>query len=48
MVYALFGMPLFVMWASQIGTLMAQSFQFLYANICCVMCRRAKRKRAAR
>ena len=47
MVYAIFGMPLFLMWASQMGTLLAQSFQFFYSNICCVVCRRGKRKRAA-
>ena len=47
MVYAIFGMPLFLMWASQMGTFLAQSFQFIYANLCCVMCRRGKRRRAA-
>ena len=39
-------MPLFLMWASQMGSFMAQSFQFLYANVCCALCKRGKRKRA--
>ena len=47
MIYAIFGMPLFLMWASQMGTFLAQSFTFIYANICCVMCRRGKKRRAA-
>jgi hypothetical protein len=37
--YAIFGMPLFLMWASQMGTFLAQTFQFLYSNVCCALCR---------
>uniref|UniRef100_A0A0K2UBE6 Potassium channel subfamily K member 3like [Metaseiulus occidentalis] n=2 Tax=Lepeophtheirus salmonis TaxID=72036 RepID=A0A0K2UBE6_LEPSM len=47
MVYAIFGMPLFLMWASQMGTFLAHSFQFLYSNICCVLCIRGQKRRAA-
>eukprot|EP00094_Tigriopus_californicus_P002496 TCALIF_02413-PA protein Name:"Similar to twk-18 TWiK family of potassium channels protein 18 (Caenorhabditis elegans)" AED:0.23 eAED:0.23 QI:0/0.33/0/0.5/1/1/4/0/893 len=46
MIYAIFGMPLFLMWASQMGTLLAHSFQLVYSTICCGICRRGKRKRA--
>ena len=35
-----------MLWASNMGTLMAQTFTFLYANVCCFMCRRAKKKKA--
>ena len=48
MIYAVFGMPLFLMWASQTGTFLAQTFQFLYANICCGLCIRGKKRRAAK
>ena len=34
------------MWASQMGSFMAQSFQFLYSNVCCALCNRGKKKRA--
>ncbi len=47
MVYAIFGMPLFLMWASQMGTLLARTFQFLYGNVCCIVCTRGKRRREA-
>jgi len=47
MFYAIFGMPLFLMWASQMGTFLAQTFQFLYSNVCCALCRAGKRRRAA-
>lgn len=47
MIYAIFGMPLFLMWASQMGTFLAHSFQFFYGNICCVLCTRSKRRKAA-
>jgi len=46
MVYATFGMPIFMLWASNMGTLMAQTFTFLYANVCCFVCRRGKKKKA--
>ena len=45
-IYAVFGMPLFLMWASQMGSFMAQSFQFLYSNVCCALCKRGKKRRA--
>lgn len=32
MVYALFGMPLFVIWASHVSTFMAETFKVVYAN----------------
>ena len=35
-----------MLWASNMGTLMAQTFTFLYANVCCFMCRRGKKKKA--
>ncbi len=47
MLYAIFGMPLFLMWASQMGTLLAQTFTFLYGNVCCLVCNRRKARRAA-
>ena len=34
------------MWASQMGSFMAQSFQFLYSNVCCALCKRGKKRRA--
>ena len=46
MIYATFGMPVFMLWASNMGTLMAQTFTFLYANMCCYLCRRGQRKKA--
>jgi hypothetical protein len=45
--YAIFGMPLFLMWASQMGTFLAQTFQFFYSNVCCALCRAGRRRRAA-
>ena len=48
MVYACFGMPVFMLWASNMGTLMAQTFTFLYAHFCCFICRRADRRKAER
>ena len=35
-----------MLWASNMGTLMAQTFTFLYANVCCFVCRRGKKKKA--
>ena len=45
MVYAVFGLPIFMLWLSNVGTLLAQTFTFLYANVCCFVCRRGKRKK---
>lgn len=43
-VYAIFGMPLFLLYLSNIGDLLAKSFKWLYAKIClCKMCRLKKR-----
>ena len=47
MVYAVFGLPIFMLWLSNVGTLLAQTFTFLYANICCFVCRRGKRNKGA-
>jgi hypothetical protein len=44
--YAMVGMPLFLVWASQMGSLLAQTFQFFYANVCCALCRHGKRRKA--
>ena len=43
--YAVFGLPIFMLWLSNVGTLLAQTFTFLYANICCFVCRRGKRNK---
>ncbi|KAK9880630.1 hypothetical protein WA026_011871 [Henosepilachna vigintioctopunctata] len=51
--YAIIGMPLFLLYLSNIGDLLAKSFKWIYANIClCRWCpgvasRRAERKRRA-
>ena len=42
------GVPLFLMWVSQTGTFLAQTFQFFYANICCALCIKGRRRRAAK
>ena len=39
LIYAMVGIPLFLMWVSQMGTFLAKLFTFIYHNICCVMCR---------
>ena len=39
-------MPIFLMWASQMGSFLAQSFQFLYSNVFCALCNRGKKKKA--
>jgi hypothetical protein len=50
-VYAIIGMPLFLLYLSNIGDIMARSFKWIYANCClCRWCpgvakRRAERKR---
>ena len=46
--YAVFGLPIFMLWLSNVGTLLAQTFTFLYANVCCFICRRGKRKKGSR
>ncbi|XKL64483.1 hypothetical protein PGB90_004569 [Kerria lacca] len=44
-VYAIFGMPLFLLYLSNIGDLLAKSFKWLYAKFClCKICRLRKRK----
>ena len=45
--YAVFGLPIFMLWLSNVGTLLAQTFTFLYANVCCFICRRGKRKKGS-
>ncbi|XP_044764164.1 potassium channel subfamily K member 18 isoform X2 [Coccinella septempunctata] len=51
--YAIIGMPLFLLYLSNIGDIMAKSFKWIYANVClCRWCpgvasRRAERKRRA-
>ena len=47
MLYAVIGMPLFLMWASQMGTLLAQTFIFVYGNLCCLICNRQRAKKQA-
>lgn len=52
--YAIFGMPLFLLYLSNIGDVMARSFKWIYANLClCRWCpgvakRRAERRKVAR
>ena len=46
--YAVFGLPIFMLWLSNVGTLLAQTFTFLYANVCCFICRRGKRKKGSK
>lgn len=42
-VYAIFGMPLFLLYLSNIGDLLAKSFKWLYAKFClCKICRLRK------
>ncbi|XP_045466134.1 TWiK family of potassium channels protein 7 [Harmonia axyridis] len=51
--YAIIGMPLFLLYLSNIGDIMAKSFKWIYANVClCRWCpgvatRRAERKKRA-
>ena len=44
MIYATFGMPIFMLWASNMGTFMAQIFTFLYSNSWHVLCWRSKQR----
>lgn len=44
-VYAIFGMPLFLLYLSNIGDLLAKSFKWLYAKFClCKICRLKRRR----
>ena len=45
-IYALAGIPLFFVWASQMGEFCANVFKFCYHNICCGLCNRGKRRKA--
>ena len=47
-IHEVVGVPLFLMWVSQTGTFLAQTFQFFYANICCALCIKGRRRRAAK
>ena len=40
--YALVGIPLFLLWANQMGQFCANVFKFFYYNICCGLCRRGE------
>ena len=46
MFYAFFGMPIFLVWASKMGDLLANVFKVFYHNICCGLCLRGKRRKA--
>ena len=46
MLYALGGIPLFLLWVAQTGELMANVFKVLYYRVFCGLCRRAKRRKA--
>lgn len=48
-VYAIIGMPLFLLYLSNIGDIMARSFKWTYARCClCQWCPSVTRKRADR
>ncbi|CAH0549384.1 unnamed protein product [Brassicogethes aeneus] len=48
-VYAIIGMPLFLLYLSNIGDIMARSFKWVYANCClCRWCPGVSRRRAER
>lgn len=44
--YALIGMPLFLLWVSQMGSVLASLFKVFYYKVCCGLCRRGKRRKA--
>ena len=46
MIYALVGIPLFLLWVAQMGNLFGSSFKVIYYKICCGLCRRGKRRKA--
>lgn len=48
-IYAIIGMPLFLLYLSNIGDVMARSFKWIYANFClCRWCPGVARRRAER
>lgn len=48
-VYAIIGMPLFLLYLSNIGDIMARSFKWIYANCClCRWCPGVAKRRAER
>lgn len=48
-VYAIIGMPLFLLYLSNIGDIMARSFKWIYANCClCRWCPGVAKRRALR
>ncbi|KAJ8984171.1 hypothetical protein NQ317_017824 [Molorchus minor] len=48
-IYAIIGMPLFLLYLSNIGDIMARSFKWIYANLClCRWCPGVARRRAER
>ncbi|KAJ8917298.1 hypothetical protein NQ315_002316 [Exocentrus adspersus] len=48
-VYAIIGMPLFLLYLSNIGDIMARSFKWIYANLClCRWCPGVAKRRAER
>lgn len=48
-VYAIFGMPLFLLYLSNIGDVMAKSFKWIYAKVClCRICPKLARRRVLR
>nr|XP_023024811.1 uncharacterized protein LOC111512882 [Leptinotarsa decemlineata] len=48
-IYAIIGMPLFLLYLSNIGDIMARSFKFIYANCClCRCCPKVAKRRAIR
>ncbi len=46
-IYGIVGLPLFFVWVSEMGGLLASVFRFLYFNFCCALCRRGQKRKAA-
>ena len=44
--YAIPGIPLFLLWVAQMGDLLGTSYKVIYYNVCCGLCRRGKRRKA--